>query len=149
MSCRIKVCLLLLLAASVAIEGYAIYANAKVEEEKKIQYLCLMVQPVDFKPEKHWNLTDPDQYVLEAIRNPGVYTEPFYYEDSTFWYAADENQGPYGYFYYNGTYYKYDLDLINTLLIAYRLSGRPSEYWNLTNPNKYLLEAIENPGKKL
>lgn len=29
------------------------------------------------------------------------------------------------------------------------MNEEPEEYWNFTNPDKYLLKAIENPGKQV
>lgn len=156
---RWKLLLVSLLIASIIIQLYSVYAYATAEERNSILYYCYMVEPLDYVPGKYWNLTDPDQYILEAIENPGRWTEPFHYKDSTFWFTAiwDNPEiappGPHCIqptpFKYNGTYYTYHVVYPSTRLWVYLLSEEPEEYWNLTNPDKYLLEGIENPGKMI
>jgi len=147
---------LLLLIASLMIQVYSIYSYMRVEERNRWQYYCYKVEPLDYEPEKYWNLTDPDPYILEAIQHLGEWAEPFYWEDSTFWFTAiwEENPevpGPRPAhavpFKYNGTYYDYSRTVPGTRLRATLLNDVPEEYWNLTYPEKYLLEAIENPGE--
>jgi hypothetical protein len=137
------------------IQGYSIYTYATVEEAG-IAYYCYLAEPLDHKPEKYWVLTDPDPYILEAIQHPGIWTESFDPENSTFWFTAiwdDPNAPPEPHpmepvpFLYNGTYYWYGATYPGERLRVTIVNNKPEDYWNLTEPDKYLLEAIENPGK--
>jgi hypothetical protein len=153
---------LILLAISIALQGYSTYTYAKVQEAQTSGYFCYIAWPLGHEPEKYWNFTDPDPYILEAIEHPGNWTEPFIYVDSTFWFTAqwwdpDTWQGvspnvwwaevvP---FKYNETYYNYGVCIAGVRLSVNLLKEKPKEYWNLTDPDKYTLEAIENPGEEI
>jgi len=122
-------------------------------KEDHFQYYCYIVEPLDYVPEKYWNLANPDPYILEAIENPGEWTEPFYWEYSTFWFTAiwDDDPGLPGPrilksvpFKYNGKYYDYDVVYPGERLVVTVFHETPEEYWDLTDTDKYLLMAIGN-----
>jgi len=112
---RWKVIFLALLIITVIIQGYNVYAFVN----SKPKVWAYKVTPLDYIPDDAWNLTDPDPYILDAIKHPGELSEPFDYRDSMFWYTAPwyehydqtlfEKLGrrpkP---FLYNGTCYDYD-----------------------------------------
>lgn len=153
LNCKWKIFFLVLLIATISIQGYSLYADATVKEVRSSTYFSYIAFPLDYEPENYWNLTDPDQYILEAIENPGNWTEPFNYMDSTFWYApgwldTDATDWPLP-FKYNGTYYNYGNAYPGRRLVVTLLDKEPEEYWNLTDPDKYTLEGIENPGKTI
>jgi hypothetical protein len=140
------------------IQGYSIYTYAKVQEAVSRRPFCYIAEPLDYEPEKYWNLTDPDPYILEAIKHLGNWTEPFEYGNSTFWFTAiwddpDAPSEPHPIrpvpFKYNGTYYEYMVCYPGERLRVTILYEEPEEYWNLTSPDRYLLEAIESPGKTI
>jgi hypothetical protein len=152
----VKLFFLSLLIISILIQGYSIFSYATNIKEDRFQHYCYIVESLDYVPKKYWDLTDPDPYILEAIENPGEWTEPFYREDSTFWFTAiwDDNPGLPGPrilksvpFKYNGTYYNYDVVYPGERLVVTALHETPEEYWNLTDTDKYLMRAIENPGE--
>lgn len=155
-----KLAFITLLIATIIIQGYSIYVYSTVEETYGGGGYCYMVEPLDHEPEKYWDLAEPDPYILEAIEHPGNWTEPFVYKDSTFWFTAEWHDPDYVRnntlegihpvpFKYNGTYYNYSVVGSGIIIGVRLLVEEPEEYWNLTNPNKYLLEAIENPGKSI
>jgi hypothetical protein len=154
---------LTLAIASIAIQGYSIYAYATVgsreADGKWVEGVwCYRVHLLDYVADDCWNLTAPDQYILEAIEHPGNWTEPFDHRDSTFWFIAPwydhfnlnlteilgRRPKP---FLYNGACYDYDVADAGMQLVVRPLDEPPEQYWNLTNPDKYLLKAINNPGK--
>jgi hypothetical protein len=155
---KTKLILVVLFIASVTAQAYSIYAYATVTERNHASYFCYRAERLDYVPENYWNLTDPDPYISEAIEKLGEWTEPFYYENSTFWFTAiwDEPDAPPEPhcihpvpFRYNETYYDYDVWYSGEYLTVNLLNEEPPEYWNLTNPDKYTMEAIENPGKRI
>jgi hypothetical protein len=114
----------MLLIASVMIQGYSIYAYAAAGNRAANGtwadgIWCYRVHQLDYVADDCWNLTDPDQYILEAIEHLGNLTEPFDYRGSTFWFIAPwrdhynitlteilgRRPKP---FLYNGTCYDYD-----------------------------------------
>ena len=163
-----KVVFLVLLITTITVQGYSTYIYAYSEKTITIpddwsEDTCYMVYPLDYTPEKYWVLTEPDQYILVAINYPGNITEPFYACYSTFWdeggaaFAVDFNvtvcvdgfsQSPFIPFLYNETYYAYWIGLPGTRVTVKLLDEEPEEYCNLTNPERWLLKAIENPGKR-
>ena len=89
MNLKVKLFFLALLIATIAIQGYSIYAHTTaVKNGWKSGSWCYMVHPCDYIADDCWNLTDPDQYILAAIQNPDELTEPFDYGYSTFWFIA-------------------------------------------------------------
>ena len=156
MNRRWKAISLALLIATITVMSVYVKVYATLQESSSM-YVCYIVWELDHQPEKYWNLTEPDPYILEAIEHPGECTEPFPYTESTFWYTAIWDDGdpetthpiqpvP---FKYNGTYYDYMFYPCCTYLRVTPLDEEPEAYWNLTNPSKYLLEAIKNPGKTI
>jgi len=155
---KFKLALIVLLIATIIIQGYSSYVYAKVIETNSAAYFCYIVFPLEHEPEKYWILTEPDPYILEAIEHPGNWTEPFFYKDSTFWFTAEWHSPEFPLtseffqlvpFKYNGTYYDYGAAGSNTRIRVELLDEEPEEYVNLTNPDKYMLEGIENPGKRI
>lgn len=147
------VLLMLSLSAGLVVQVCDVYAH--VDEEGHLSYyFTYKVEPLDYVPERYWVLEEPDPYILEAIHNPGRWTEPFYYKDSTFWFTAiwhdpEDPSRPVP-FLYNGTYYTYEVAYTGCLLTVYVLDEEPEKYWNLTDPvDKYLMEGIKNPGKTI
>lgn len=155
---RWKAIFLVLLIVTIAVVGIYVKVYATVKKSESFAYICYIVWELDREPEKYWNLTEPDPYILEAIEHPGEWTEPFFFAESTFWYTAiwddpDLWGEPHPIqpvpFKYNGTYYDYMFGKCDTFLCVTPLDEEPEEYWNLTNPDKYLLEAIKNPGETI
>lgn len=163
MSRKWKLLFLILLIVSTVAQGYSVYTSETVVNER-IAW-CYVVHPLDYIADDCWNLTDPDQYILEAIQNPDEWTLPFEYRDSTFWFSApwddcwvtdpetgklylpaitEERPKP---FLYNGTCYNYDSTYAGTGVVVEVLSEPPEKYWNITNLDKRLLWGINNPGK--
>jgi hypothetical protein len=113
------------------------------------------------EPALYWNLTDPDPCILEALQNPGHWTELFDYENSTFWriawwnYGTLDLQNPIMHgihrmpFKYNGTYYFYDMLEPSFMYRVNPLNEEPEDYYNFTSVPWYLQEAIDNPGKMI
>lgn len=109
------------------------------------------------EPTLYWNLTDPDPYILEALQNPGHWTELFEYKNSTFWsiawwsYGKVDPQNPIMHgrilvlFKYNGTYYYYDMTSPPFMYRVSPLDEEPENYNNFTTVPWYLQEAIDNP----
>lgn len=158
---RFKLFLITLLILSVAIQGYSTYIYARVTQDEHgfLGRVCYRAFPLDYVPKQYFTLTDPDQYILEAIEHPGNWTEPFGSGDSPF-FKNIERPGVFNIttsvgqsenmpFFYNGTYYAYIFALPGELISVSVLSEEPAGYWNLTSPDKYLLKAIENPGEQV
>ena len=156
---RIKIFFLILLIFSIIIQGYSVYAYSMVRNRELSRIWCYRATPLDYISEDCWNLTDPDPYILEAIQNPGEWTETFRRQDSLFWSIAPwyahlntsawvDGKRPKP-FIYNGTCYNYDVTYAGTILTVNPLDETPEEYWNLTTPDKDLLKAMKNPGKPI
>jgi hypothetical protein len=162
-----KIVFLVLLIATITVQGYSTYIYAYSEKTITIpddwsEDTCYIACPLNYTPEKYWILTEPDQYILEAINYPENWTEPFYACYSTFWDKsvaaltkgvdvptpmAELPEVPFYPFLYNGTYYAFDVALPGTRVTVKLLTEEPEEYCNLTKPERWLLKAIENPGK--
>jgi len=149
----------ILLIVSISIQGYSIHAYMAAENRRNGVW-CYRVHPLDYIADDCWNLTGPDPYILEAIRDVGEWTLPFDYRDSSFWYIAPwhdhYNQTLYEVlgrrpkpFLYNGTCYDYDVTYAGTYIVVEVLDEPPEKYWNVTNPDKRLLEGIKNLGKDI
>jgi len=163
---RFKLFLITLLILSVATQGYStyIYARATQDEHGSLAGVsdvgvCYRAFPLDYVPKQYFTLTDPDQYILEAIEHPGNWTEPFGSGDSPFLKNIERpgvfnitmpvGQSYYMPFFYNGAYYAYSFVLTGEVISVRVLSEEPAGYWNLTSPDKYLLKAIGNPGEQV
>lgn len=129
-----KLFFLTLLIVSIAVQGYSIYAYVKAENEWKSGGWSYMVHPLDYIANDCWNLTDPDQYILEAIQNPDEWTEWFDRRDSSFfstapWYehlsanASERRPNP---FLYNDTCYDYNCaPLMDIIYYPFPSSPKP------------------------
>lgn len=153
-----KIIFLALLIVTITVQGYSIYVYANSQWADGEANCCYIVWVLESEPENYWNLTNPDPYILEAIEHPGNWTEPFNYKDSTFWFTAiwdnpDAPSEPHPIqpvsFKYNGTYYNYLAAFPGRRLRVNLLDEEPENYWNLTNPDKYTLKAIENLGETI
>jgi len=159
MSRKWKLLFLILLIASISIQAYSIYASTTaVENGWKKRRWCYRVHPLEYIADDCWNLTNPDQYILDAIQNPGEWTLPFDRKDSTFWFIAPwrEHYNITLYnelgrkpkpFLYNGTCYDYDVCYAESDVVVEVLSKPPEKYWNVTKLDKRLLWGVKNPGK--
>jgi len=69
---RKKALILIALAVAVVIPAGLIYARLTNGDpiESGLYFKAI---PLHEKPDNCWNLTDPDEFVLEAIRNPNVW----------------------------------------------------------------------------
>ena len=81
---KLKIFFIALCILTVGILGFNLWVYAKSSGVRNTSIICdvedvggtalwYRVVPVEEEPEKYWNLTDPDEYILLAINNPGKY----------------------------------------------------------------------------
>lgn len=140
--------------------SYIVFPIYPPTNESEIYWNKYGIISLTQEPTLCWNLTDPDPYILEALQNPGHWTELFYYKNSTFWRIAWWGYGNLGPqnpimqvhpvpFKYNGTYYDYSMGARDLEYWVEPLNEEPKDYSSFTNVPWYLQEAINNPGKMI